>query len=832
MYSFFYKEAEIIYIRVNQLHPVKRLNLGCPMKNCLRYALLNLSVISALCFFACGDDSASNANDNANDSKGTEIPCDSANEGLVIKPVDSENFRECSDGKWVEMISSSSGEKQVASSSDSVANSSSSGAQVASSSSEKSVKSSSSEKQAALSSSSVKSSSSSESRTASSSSDAPTSSSSSETPKSSSSDEETEISSSSEKMYLCDDGVTYVLNLDNCEKVKSSSSSNTSPSSSSLSSSSQAQSSATVSSSSSAPESSSEMMSSAEVDSSTFSIRDAVLATGTQYLIAPKVVIHELNASLNKTGIQHQSTNANSTSYIGIFGNKYYSESDTIAQQSIYMLIECQGNFFELDSQKTTTDSLTLNAIVDASYLDRKTINKRVEYIARVNLFTHIQSKRIAYLVKNGLDFPSAREQANNEWIKSLGLEGTFTEPQDIAPKTAADTVLYNVTLMFNGLTNSAAALQKLIDEVADDFEKDGVWSDSIKAKMADFARAGSILSQTTFKTSVTSTSYAAPYKSAFLGNFWRREYGIGTCTKERAGEIAAVTNQYSNLYYKNTYSRFICRDSSNSVFWRFATSYEKDLNNETTCDETGKIIKGAVVDTINYYCASNGRWVDMTNNWSWLVPKEYRFNPDFEYGTMTDERDGKVYRTTVIDGVTWMAENLNFADKNISHNLEGNMWTNKNAPDGEIAGRYYTWSAAMDTAAYDCGEGLRCSISDVNRKGICPEGWHIPRLEEWKNLLSTIEELGNRQKILRSKTGWDRSNNGTDAIGFSAFPVGYNQGGSFYGDGYYAVFWTATQGGDGYTSGYYFYISNSNGAASYGTLNKGRGHPVRCVKN
>ena len=283
------------------------------MKNSLRYVVLSVSVISALCFFACGDDSASNAN---------------ANEGLVIKPADSENFRECSDGKWVEIVSSSSSsEVQVVSSSSEV--------QVTSSSSEKSVESSSSEKSVASSSSRVTNSSSSEVQVASSSSDVPAS---------SSSDNETENSSSSEKMYLCDDGVTYVLNLDNCEKAKSSSSSNTSPSSSSLSSSSQVQSSATVSSSSFAPESSSETMSSAEVDSSTFSIRDAVLATGTQYLIAPKVVVHELNASLNKTGVQHQSTNVNSTSYIGVFGNKYYSESDTIGQQSIYMLFVYQLN--------------------------------------------------------------------------------------------------------------------------------------------------------------------------------------------------------------------------------------------------------------------------------------------------------------------------------------------------------------------------------------------------------------------------------------------------------------------------------------------------------
>ena len=35
---------------------------------------------------------------------------------------------------------------------------------------------------------------------------------------------------------------------------------------------------------------------------------------------------------------------------------------------------------------------------------------------------------------------------------------------------------------------------------------------------------------------------------------------------------------------------------------------------------------------------------------------------PDVEYGTLQDPRDGKSYKTVVIGGKTWMAENLNFS--------------------------------------------------------------------------------------------------------------------------------------------------------------------------
>lgn len=157
---------------------------------------------------SCSEDNSSGpSNENGSGSQGSEIPCNTSNEGMVIKPADSETERICKDGVWEVVLSSSSSIQVVESSSSEIIN-----IPVPVNSSANENFSSSGEE----SSSSILSS------------GETTESSSSETEiieQSSSSSEEIVESSSSEetKLYLCEDGETYVLDPANCEKVSSSS---------------------------------------------------------------------------------------------------------------------------------------------------------------------------------------------------------------------------------------------------------------------------------------------------------------------------------------------------------------------------------------------------------------------------------------------------------------------------------------------------------------------------------------------------------------------------------------------------------------------------------
>ena len=73
----------------------------------------------------------------------------------------------------------------------------------------------------------------------------------------------------------------------------------------------------------------------------------------------------------------------------------------------------------------------------------------------------------------------------------------------------------------------------------------------------------------------------------------------------------------------------------------------------------------------------------------------------------LRDKRDGQIYDLVHINGVTWMAENLNYAAPN-------SRWYNDDPVIGETYGRLYPWNAA---------------------KKVCPDGWRLPTNEEWTNL-------------------------------------------------------------------------------------------------
>ena len=196
---------------------------------------------------------------------------------------------------------------------------------------------------------------------------------------------------------------------------------------------------------------------------------------------------------------------------------------------------------------------------------------------------------------------------------------------------------------------------------------------------------------------------------------------------------------------------------------------------------------------------------------------------------TLTDLRDGQVYKTVTIGTQTWMAENLNY---------NYNSGTAKSFCYGDFYGRLYFWSAAMDSAAVfstageGCGYGRECNTSGVVR-GVCPEGWHLPSYEEWETLLTAVGGKDIAGKMLKSTSGWNYGGDGTDAYGFSALPAGgrYSRG-VFRDAGSNAYFWSATQREDNSYYAYFMYLYYYDGYAYLFDNYKDNGRSVRCLQN
>lgn len=123
--------------------------------------------------------------------------------------------------------------------------------------------------------------------------------------------------------------------------------------------------------------------------------------------------------------------------------------------------------------------------------------------------------------------------------------------------------------------------------------------------------------------------------------------------------------------------------------------------------------------------------------------------NPEIEYDSIVDERDGQIYKTVKIGEQTWMAENLNFNPGQGGSGENKYNWSwcyNNEEKNCDVAGRFYTWAAAIDSVKLandvdnpqDCGYHKTCALP-VKVQGICPTGWHLPDTTEWKNLFAAV---------------------------------------------------------------------------------------------
>jgi len=142
----------------------------------------------------------------------------------------------------------------------------------------------------------------------------------------------------------------------------------------------------------------------------------------------------------------------------------------------------------------------------------------------------------------------------------------------------------------------------------------------------------------------------------------------------------------------------WIC-DMVNTRDWRLGSPSEQ-LYGACVAGNQGETVVVNSDETL--VCDVDHEWVPYTFYKKFKTTDKSSFrNKSVSYKTKLDARDGKTYATVVIDGVEWMAENLNYyknKDGSVNKNIEGQSWCYGDDEDAcRIGGRLYSWTAASN---------------------------------------------------------------------------------------------------------------------------------------
>ncbi len=186
--------------------------------------------------------------------------------------------------------------------------------------------------------------------------------------------------------------------------------------------------------------------------------------------------------------------------------------------------------------------------------------------------------------------------------------------------------------------------------------------------------------------------------------------------------------------------------------------------------------------------------------------------------------------QTVIIGSQIWMTKNLDVSyfrnGEPIPQAKTSDEWKkagengkpawcyyNNDSANGSKFGKLYNWYAVND------------------RRGLAPQGWHVPGDTEWAELTNYLGGDTLAGGKMKDPAGWNAPNTGaSNSSGFSGLPGGDRLSyGSLYNIGYLGFWWSSTESNT--DSSAWVRILNYNDDWVYRDFcSKGRGLSVRCV--
>lgn len=311
----------------------------------------------------------------------------------------------------------------------------------------------------------------------------------------------------------------------------------------------------------------------------------------------------------------------------------------------------------------------TFDAIVDVREI--KEIN--------VNLLTHIKSFKLRELVESGIPFATANKQAEQEILESFGVYEKIENFESLNSKTRSELSYLNQLAAERPITffdldpNTSSWYFIKILGLEEEF----------KYLVVDY--------ENDLKKDSAQESFAEWLKKNYSG--WHMF---------RDDLYADLENERSRINYFGyiPLTAYSSSEEKKRLYMETLKLIEYELNflakraglERCTEQREGDVERR---ERFDFVCRS-GKW---QYGYKWI---------DHANGTMTDNRDGKIYNTVTynIGGKlqTWMAENLNYdgnslsADPVLNANLKGSMGCYAGDESScAVNGRMYEWRAAMN---------------------------------------------------------------------------------------------------------------------------------------
>ncbi len=204
---------------------------------------------------------------------------------------------------------------------------------------------------------------------------------------------------------------------------------------------------------------------------------------------------------------------------------------------------------------------------------------------------------------------------------------------------------------------------------------------------------------------------------------------------------------------------------------------------------------------------------------WIFIIFRDDRFGFGSGCGRMVDA-DGNSYRTVIIGGRCWMAENIKSSVNADGNDIDRYCYED-NVDNCEIYGGLYDWKTA---------------------DRVCSQGWALPTDDDW----SQAEIALGMKEEEASSLGWRESGNVGDKMksiddcfvigssdcgtgGFEALMAGYRDiDGNYFAIESFGYFWTSSESGP---NAWFRYMRLDDSWSYRSTHEKDRALSVRCIK-